>query len=145
MFELKFIDDDSLIYKVSQMAALSFKEESQSMNVAVLLEFEAIKRSLQYEKSALVGAFNNEECVGFIWAKYDDSSKTAKIYNLFVSENYRNKGIATNLKQEIESWAVKMGAHTIVSTVDVRNVNMIHINESMDYEVEKIIMRKKLL
>ncbi|WP_325885059.1 GNAT family N-acetyltransferase [Mammaliicoccus sciuri] len=66
------------------------------------------------------------------------------MYNLLVDKSQRNKGIATALKREIEKWAKHMGAYTIVSTVHAHNKTMIHLNESMDYEVEKVIMRKKL-
>ncbi|MGK9044375.1 GNAT family N-acetyltransferase [Mammaliicoccus vitulinus] len=144
MFEIKCIQEDANIYKVSQMAAESFKDEKQSMKLAITLEYEAIKRSLEREKSVLIGAFMQGDCVGFIWAKFDDKDKEVKIYNLLVIESHRKKGIAKKLKQEVEMWAQQMGAYTIVSTVHAHNKNMIHINESMDYEVEKIIMRKKL-
>lgn len=144
MFIIKCIQDDANIYKISQMAAESFKDERHSMKLAVSLEYEAIKGSLEYEKSILIGAFIEGECVGFIWAKFDNKDKEVKIYNLLVIENHRKKGIAKTLKREVEKWAQQMGAYSIVSTVHAHNKNMIHINESMDYEVEKIIMRKKL-
>ncbi|MDT3993459.1 GNAT family N-acetyltransferase [Mammaliicoccus fleurettii] len=144
MFIIKYIQDDANIYKISQMAAKAFKDERYSMKLAVSLQYEAIKGSLEYEKSILIGAFIEEECVGFIWAKFDYKDKEVKIYNLLVIENHRKKGIAKTLKREVEKWAQQMGAYSIVSTVHAHNENMIHINESMDYEVEKIIMRKKL-
>ncbi|UXV32803.1 GNAT family N-acetyltransferase [Mammaliicoccus sciuri] len=107
MVVIKNIEDDATIYSISEMAASSFKDENQSLKLATLLEYEAIKRSLEYEKSVLKGALIQDKCIGFIWAK-------------------------------------DMGAYTIVSTVHAHNKTMIQINESMDYEVEKVIMRKKL-
>lgn len=144
MFVIKNIEDDATIYSISEMAASSFKDENQSLRLATSLEYEAIKRSLEYEKSVLKGALIQDECIGFIWAKYNIHDREVKIYNLLVDKSQRNKGIATALKREIEKWAKEMGAYTIVSTVHAHNKTMIQINESMDYEVEKVIMRKKL-
>lgn len=144
MVVIKNIEDDATIYSISEMAASSFKGENQSLRLATSLEYEAIKRSLEYEKSVLKGALIQDECMGFIWAKYNVHDREVKIYNLLVDKSQRNKGIATALKREIEKWAKEMGAYTIVSTVHAHNKTMIQINESMGYEVEKVIMRKKL-
>ncbi|WP_323703121.1 GNAT family N-acetyltransferase [Mammaliicoccus sp. Dog046] len=144
MLEFNLINEDTDIYKVSEMAASSFKDENHSMTLAISLEFEAMKRALEFETSLLLGAFSNQICVGFIWSKFEVQNKEVKIYNLFVEEAYRRQGIATKLKQEAEKWASQIGAHTIVSTVHANNQQMIDINKSMDYEIEKVIMRKKL-
>ncbi|MCJ1778679.1 GNAT family N-acetyltransferase [Mammaliicoccus sciuri] len=144
MVVIKNIEDDATIYSISEMAASSFKDENQSLKLATLLEYEAIKRSLEFEKSVLKGALIQDECIGFVWAKYNVHDREVKIYNLLVEKSHRNKGIATALKRAIEKWAKDMGAYTIVSTVHAYNNTMIQINESMEYEVEKVIMRKKL-
>ncbi|GGI39383.1 GNAT family N-acetyltransferase [Mammaliicoccus stepanovicii] len=144
MYDLRFIQDDSTIYAVSQMAAKSIKSENQNKKLIISLEYEAIKRSLAYETSILIGAFDQDECVAFIWGKFDIKDKEVKIYNLYVEEKYRRQRIATSLKDSLEKWAEQLGARSIVTTVDVHNKNMMHINESRDYEIEKIIMRKSL-
>lgn len=50
MFVIKNIEEDVTIYSISEMAASSFKDENQSLRLATSLEYEAIKRSLEYEK-----------------------------------------------------------------------------------------------
>ncbi|MEX5937563.1 hypothetical protein [Mammaliicoccus sciuri] len=66
MVVIKNIEDDAMIYNISEMAASSFKDENQSLKLATSLEYEAIKRSLEYEKSVLKGALIQDECIGFI-------------------------------------------------------------------------------
>ncbi|WP_426381620.1 GNAT family N-acetyltransferase [Mammaliicoccus lentus] len=144
MIEFKKIRDESTLYEISQMAAAYFKREDQSTKVAESLEFEAIKRSLAYEESVVFGALDNQKCIGFIWAKFDNKDNEVKVYNLFVSESYRNNKIAAKLKKKLETWAIDKGASSIVSTVHAQNKSMLHINESMGYETEKYIMRKNL-
>lgn len=143
MFVIKNIEEDATIYSISEMIALSFKKENQSLKLATSLEYEAIKRSLKYENSVLKGALVQGKCIGFIWAKYNVHDREVKIYHLFVQKMHRNKGVATALKQEIEKWAKDAGAYAIISTVHAHNETMIGLNESMGYEVEKMIMRKK--
>ncbi|CFO38754.1 acetyltransferase [Staphylococcus aureus] len=48
------------------------------------------------------------------------------------------------MKSSIESWGISQGAQKIESTVAYSNKQMIEMNLNMDYQMEKIIMSKKL-
>lgn len=144
MIAIQHIDDEQTILYISKLIATHQKSDKH-VKVAQSLEFEAINRALKYEKSAVLGAFNRKNCIGFIWAKLEQQHKQVKIHNLFVVEAFRNQGIASRLKEEIERWAIENNASSIVTTVDSKNEAMIHINQSNGYQTEKLIMRKNLL
>ena len=63
---------------------------------------------------------------------------------LYTHPHCRNSGIATNLKLALEQWAIEKDAHSIESTVDANNEQMIHINREQRYDITHVKMRKDL-
>ena len=75
---------------------------------------------------------------------FETSTKVVTIEMLYTHPHCRNSGIATNLKLALEQWAIEKDAHSIESTVDANNEQMIHINREQGYDITHVKMRKDL-
>lgn len=75
---------------------------------------------------------------------FETSTKVVTIEMLYTHPHCRNSGIATNLKLALEQWAIEKDAHSIKSTVDANNEQMIHINREQGYDITHVKMRKDL-
>ncbi|WP_420802221.1 GNAT family N-acetyltransferase [Staphylococcus hyicus] len=80
----------------------------------------------------------------YIWGHFDAPSKIVTIESLYVSEEYRHKGIATTLKRNVERWAKSLRAQQVIGTVLASNTAMLTLNEKLGYRVQKVIMQKEL-
>ncbi len=82
---------------------------------------------------------------GFIWAckqkKYQDS---VMILSLYVTEDYRGQGVATNLKILLEKWCRLEGIKAIETTVHYKNNSMMALNQKLGYIPGMVYMIKKL-
>ena len=75
-----------------------------------------------------------------IWNDYESGND----WNVIYTPHFRNSRIATNLKLALEQWAIEKDAHSIESTVDENNEQMIHINREQGYDITHVKMRKDL-
>lgn len=113
--------------------------------LSVALRIEMIEHGLRYSDDTILIQTQGEQLIGFIWARYDKTLKTALIEMLYVETTHRNQGVATKLKKEIEAWARDKGAYTIESTVAYSNKKMQKMNFNMGYDMNKVVMVKNLL
>lgn len=78
----------------------------------------------------------NEEKVGYIsLSKFRNSegySKTAEV-SIYVSDNFKNKGIGKFLMNEIEIKAKEYGFHTLISVITSNNLVSISLHEKLGY------------
>ncbi|MGI5998566.1 MAG: GNAT family N-acetyltransferase [Lutispora sp.] len=82
---------------------------------------------------------------GFIWAyRMEESSDCVMILSLYVAEEYRRQGIATNLKVMLEEWCSSQGVKTIKTTTHYNNKNMIELNKKLGYVPDMVQMSKTL-
>jgi len=82
---------------------------------------------------------------GFIWAyRMEEPSDCVIIISLFVAEEYRKQGIATNLKVMLEEWCRAIGVKTIKTTTHYNNKNMIELNKKLGYVPDMVQMSKTL-
>ncbi len=85
-------------------------------------------------KLALIAEEDNK-IIGFLLGKINKRrgfkiEKTAHIEKIFVDENYRNKGVATKLKNEFIKWAKKKGAKALTLYVAVENKKALKLYKS---------------
>lgn len=81
---------------------------------------------------------------GFIWASKQNQSDSVMILSLYVSENHRNFGIATNLKELLEEWCLSEKIKTIHTNVHCKNNSMLELNKKLGYTQGMIYMTKNL-
>lgn len=113
-------------------------------NLSVALRIEMIERSLKLETGRILIQTLDGILQGYVWARIETVGYKVIIEMLYVDPEYRHQSIGAKLKSSIESWAISQGAQKIESTVAYSNKQMIEMNLNMDYQVEKIIMSKKL-
>ena len=83
---------------------------------------------------------------GFIWAyKQENPKDTVMISSLYVVENYRKYGVATNLKALLEEWCHLEKIKAIQTTVNYKNTSMLTLNQKLGYTPGMICMTKKLI
>jgi len=83
---------------------------------------------------------------GFIWAyRMEEPSDCVIIISLFVADEYRKQGIATNLKVMLEEWCRAIGVKTIKTTTHYNNKNMIELNKKLGYLPGMVHMSKTLI
>ena len=88
---------------------------------------------------------DQDEPVGFIWAyRKSDDDKNVMIMSLHVEPEYRNQGIASQLKQNLESWCKEIGVQSVETTVHFDNKNMLELNLKLGYNAGMVCMTKKL-
>ncbi len=82
---------------------------------------------------------------GFIWAHKQEKSKdSVMILSLYITENYRGHGEATNLKVMLEEWCRCEGIKTIQTTVHYSNSSMLALNQKLGYVPGMVFMTKTL-
>lgn len=113
-------------------------------NLSVALRIEMIERSLKLEAGRILIETVDAVLLGFIWGRIEADGCKVVIEMLYVHPEYRHQGIGGKLKSSIEAWGVSHGVQKIESTVAYSNKKMIEMNLNMDYQVEKVIMSKKL-
>ena len=83
---------------------------------------------------------NNNNNVGYIWVKVD--SKSAFIYDIGISEDYRRKGYAKSALNLIEGVVSKLGVTSIGLHVFNQNSGAQALYNSFGYQVVSHNMRK---
>lgn len=82
---------------------------------------------------------------GFIWAyKQEKPKDSVMILSLYITEEYRKQGVATNLKVLLEEWCRHEGIKTIQTTVHYNNNSMIALNQKLGYNPGMVYMTKTL-
>ncbi|MBS4040130.1 MAG: GNAT family N-acetyltransferase, partial [Flavobacteriales bacterium] len=66
------------------------------------------------------------------------------ILSLYITEDFRGRGLATMLKKQLEEWCRQEGVKTIQTTTHYKNYNMISLNEKLGYTPGMVFMTKKL-
>ncbi|SCS26558.1 GNAT family N-acetyltransferase [Staphylococcus caeli] len=110
------------------------------------LRIEMIEHGLKYNDDRIFIETNEQnEMMGFIWARYIPNERKALIEILFVHEMFRQQHIGTSLKKAVESWAIGQGAQSIESTIAADNMVMQSLNLNMGYQINSVVMSKKLI
>lgn len=75
---------------------------------------------------------------------YPPNFHVGSIISLWVHPDYRNKGLAAQLKTRAEQWAKDRGMIFMQTNVHKSNSRMLAMNQSNGYETVYINLRKKL-
>ncbi len=92
------------------------------------------------------GAFEKEELCGFIWAYRHPFREEERMYvsEIRVKEEYRNRGIGTELLRLVEGKAKEMGIRAMYLHAEAGNANALRLYKAFGYKEERIQFRKPL-
>lgn len=98
------------------------------------------------ESAYVIGAFDEEKLVGFIWAYKKMFNKKEKIHisYLFVDSNFRRQGIATKLFECIVEYAHDNNIKELDLMVTSDNKNAINFYEKLGFSIERLNLCKIL-
>jgi len=83
--------------------------------------------------------------IGFIWAELlPKRPDVAEIFSLWISPEFRKKGIATELKNKIEKIAIDRGVKKIRTNVYSSNKTMLDFNLKLGYKITRYDLEKEL-
>lgn len=92
-------------------------------------------------------AVDGQKIVGFHLIKkhpHFNNKNVGNVYTLWVSNEYRQTGIAKELKKQGEDWAKKSNLDHLYTWVHVDNSKMLNLNKKLGYEPTNIKMVKKI-
>lgn len=94
----------------------------------------------------LAGIFDDAEDIkGFIWAyRLMDKRNRVMILSLYIKEEYRKRGYATDLKKALEGWCLEQGVQYIDTTTHYNNKKMIQLNQKLGYQPSMVKLTKCL-
>lgn len=86
-----------------------------------------------------------EQIIGYIWAEKSVRDRDlVTIMSLWTAPEFRSKGIATALKQELDRVAQKHGFKKIRTSVYAPNQKMLDLNLKLGYQIVRYTLEKKL-
>ena len=102
-----------------------------------------IRQYLENDEGIIVGAFENNTIIGYIWF-FKTDSKRLHINEFVVSNRFRGEGIGTMLMAEVYKVAEKFGINQIELKVSDSNKNAIEFYQHKDFEIERYLLVKKI-
>lgn len=109
-----------------------------------------VKRILEFKDTGkmhlLFAKLPSGEIIGFHWLRLYEKNheQMVNVDSLWVSQNHRRNGIATELKKRGEEWAKLKGAKVITTNVFCENQKMLDLNLKLGFKIESVKMSKRL-
>ncbi|UOB20979.1 GNAT family N-acetyltransferase [Macrococcus armenti] len=128
------------IARIHEHIPKSFDSSYKTSQLDVALRTESIRLLMQHNKDRIF-IIEESELIAFIW--FNMSEKT-HIKSLYVSQGYRKRGIAVQLKQFVEQLSLQNGIHYIYGDVHEKNKSMRYVNEKLGYKSNNNRMYKIL-
>ena len=107
---------------------------------------ENMEKFINDESAYIIGAFEEEKLIGFIWAYKKLFNRKEKIHisYLFVDSNFRRQGIASKLFKCIVEYAHKNNIKELELMVTNDNKNAINFYEKLGFSIERLNLCKVL-
>lgn len=102
-----------------------------------------IRQYLENDEGIIVGAFENNTIIGYIWF-FKTDSKRLHINEFVVSNRFRGEGIGTMLMAEVYKVAEKFGINQIELKVSESNKNAVEFYQHKNFEIERYLLVKKI-
>lgn len=133
------------IAKWHNLAPKLWKPNYKASSSDIEKTMQRIKHTKSEDLFLMIAVDEYDQIKGFIWAyKQEKPRDSVMILSLYVTEGYRGRGIATNLKVLLEKWCRDKGIKTIQTTVHYNNHNMIELNQKLGYNPSMVSMTKNL-
>lgn len=132
------------------MLKLSLKKSFPNREIDEGYFFSRVGTLKQYikENNATVYAVKNEiGLLGFIWffVKVSVDEKVIHIVHFIVDEKHRGYGVGTKLLNKVEEYSFKKDIGTIELLVTKDNNEAVKFYENRDFQIERFVMKKRLL
>lgn len=107
---------------------------------------EEMKQFIEDKSAIIIGAFQKNELLGFIWGyKINVNDKKRIHVNYFiVNEKCRKQGIGSKLIEKIYEIANEMQIEEIELMVTAKNTTAVNFYKKQGFEVERIKLCKKI-
>ncbi|WP_339316198.1 GNAT family N-acetyltransferase [Oceanobacillus sp. FSL W7-1304] len=120
---------------------------SQEQCTSVCIEkINLLNTFLKQNSATLIGAFDNEELIGFVWLYKHTNYEELRLHinQIIVSKKHRGKGVAKQLIKEAERFAINNEIKTIDLNVSEINVEAIKMYDNIGFSTERRLMKKVL-
>ncbi|EGA90687.1 GCN5-related N-acetyltransferase [Planococcus donghaensis MPA1U2] len=87
---------------------------------------------------------DEDKTVGVIWYNIQSDSNKAYIYHIFIKEEFRKKGFATFVLQELEESMKSVGVISMGLNVFGTNPNAYKLYKKLGYQVQSTAMGKRI-
>lgn len=111
------------------------------------LSSEYVNRLPEYienETALVVGAFNGNHLVGFLWCYFTEIFTEKRLHLDFVGVNikYQHQGIAHKMLRLVEEKAKERGVFLIEAMVTANNINSCNFHKKQGFKIERFKMKK---
>lgn len=143
------VDDINRNYNyLLDLLNMIFKENiSQDFNDNLVeIYIKSLPQYINDGSAIVIGAFDNNQLIGFHWCYYLDVFGERRVHSYFVGINskYQGKGIASKMLREIENIAKSNGVFIIESMVTYNNKNALAFHQNKGFEIERLKMKRIL-
>jgi aminoglycoside 3-N-acetyltransferase I len=139
-YSCKILNSDDLdsFRELMQVFAEAFEDHDHYQSTKPTDSY--LKHLLDSDKFISVVATSNNMVVGgltaYILPKFEQERKEIYIYDLAVLTDYRRKGVATSLIEEVKKIALKIKAYVIYVQADKEDTPAIRLYESLGQKEE---------
>lgn len=150
--DIRYISKDDLIKNKSILINLledNLKINFSNINNLTEFAIRGYKDMLRFKKdnsAILIGAFEGDTIVGFLWAYEREvlGEKRIHIGHIVVSSKVRSSGIGSKLVNEIEYLARKKGIKKIDLMTTVKNDKTMKFYKSNGFSIVRVQLEKEL-
>ena len=139
--ELRFIAEIDAAIPPRHDADFIFDEE------AIQKQMDFLLKKVSVEDFFEIAVDDKNTVIGYHLVKktpYIRNLFAGAVYTLWVSPDYRKKGIGSTLKRRGENWARESALDHIYTWINSKNLESISLNEKLGYEITNYKLRKKI-
>ena len=109
-------------------------------------KIDSLAQHLAKNTCVAYGAFHEDALCGFVWAYPHRFREEPRMYvsEIRVAEDWRNRGIGTQLLECVEDKTRELGIGAIYLHAEADNPDAIRLYESIGYRTERLQLRKEL-
>lgn len=109
-------------------------------------KIQMLKKYILDGSANVIGVIVQDELAGFLWTYIHDyfGEKRIHINQIAVKKEYRGKGIAKLMLNELDSFAIAQGIDVIDLFVSEINENALNLYEKIGFITERRYMKRKL-
>lgn len=84
------------------------------------------------------------QVIGYVWIKVEKEKKSAFLYEIYIFEKYRGKGLGTEVMTSVEAWLEQEDIHFLKLHVFGSNTRARKLYEELGFEIAGINMVKTI-
>ncbi|MFG6117232.1 GNAT family N-acetyltransferase [Halobacillus sp. MO56] len=82
--------------------------------------------------------------IGFVWVKIEREKKSAFLYEIFIFENYRGRGVGTSVMKNLEKWLEEEDIYYFKLHVFGSNEDARRLYEELGFKIAGVNMLKNI-